>query len=61
MAREYHTQKRRNKEMKDKDRPWMFCPCRVAGWVVEVYFNAKFVLEGVLDLFQDIPRILITV
>eukprot|EP00116_Pleurobrachia_bachei_P006084 sb/3466346/ len=28
VAREYHTQKRRNKEMKDKDRPWMFCPCR---------------------------------
>ena len=41
VAREFHTQKRRHKESKDTARPWMYCPCRIAGWVVEVYFNTR--------------------
>lgn len=42
VAREYHTQKRRNKETPDTEKtPWMRCPCRIAGWIVEVYFNSK--------------------
>ena len=39
VAREYHSYKRRTKETQ-KNR-WQRCPCRIAGWIVEVYFNSK--------------------
>lgn len=50
MARDYHTSRQRSKQSKDIDasKSSTRCPCRVAGWIVEVYFASReFDTQGV--------------
>lgn len=46
MARDYHTSRQRSKDsLTDASKR---CPCRVAGWIVEVYFASReFDTQGV--------------